>query len=209
MKILVVDDHPLMRRGVRQMLEEAYVEIAVTEADSGEAAAALVRAEPFDLVLLDLSLPGASGLETLERLLRIRPSQRVLVLSMHAEDQFAIQALRAGASGYVTKDHATDLLLAAISRIMAGGRYLSPSLAELLADRLTGDLDAPAHTRLSAREFRVMSMLAEGHGISHIAHALALSAKTVTTYRARVLEKLGMTSNAELARYCVRNGLIG
>mgnify|MGYP001309714128 FL=1 len=209
MKILVVDDHPLMRRGVRQMLEEAYVEIAVTEADSGEAAAALVRAEPFDLVLLDLSLPGASGLETLERLLRIRPSQRVLVLSMHAEDQFAIQALRAGASGYVTKDHATDLLLAAISRIMAGGRYLSPSLAELLADRLTGDLDAPAHTRLSAREFRVMSMLAEGHGISHIAHALALSAKTVTTYRARVLEKLGVTSNAELARYCVRNGLIG
>jgi two-component system invasion response regulator UvrY len=208
-KILVVDDHPLMRRGVRQMLEEAYVEIAVTEADSGEAAAALVRAEPFDLVLLDLSLPGASGLETLERLLRIRPSQRVLVLSMHAEDQFAIQALRAGASGYVTKDHATDLLLAAISRIMAGGRYLSPSLAELLADRLTGDLDAPAHTRLSAREFRVMSMLAEGHGISHIAHALALSAKTVTTYRARVLEKLGVTSNAELARYCVRNGLIG
>ena len=209
MKILVVDDHPLMRRGVRQMLEEAYVEIAVTEADSGEAAAALVRAEPFDLVLLDLSLPGASGLETLERLLRIRPSQRVLVLSMHAEDQFAIQALRAGASGYVTKDHATDLLLAAISRIMAGGRYLSPSLAELLADRLTGDLDAPAHSRLSAREFRVMSMLAEGHGISHIAHALALSAKTVTTYRARVLEKLGVTSNAELARYCVRNGLIG
>jgi len=209
LKILVVDDHPLMRRGVRQMLEEAYVEIAVTEADSGEAAAALVRAEPFDLVLLDLSLPGASGLETLERLLRIRPSQRVLVLSMHAEDQFAIQALRAGASGYVTKDHATDLLLAAISRIMAGGRYLSPSLAELLADRLTGDLDAPAHTRLSAREFRVMSMLAEGHGISHIAHALALSAKTVTTYRARVLEKLGVTSNAELARYCVRNGLIG
>ncbi len=209
MKILVVDDHPLMRRGVRQMLEEAYVEIAVTEAESGEAAAELVRTAAFDLVILDLSLPGASGLETLERLLRIRPSQRVLVLSMHAEDQFAIQALRAGASGYVTKDHATDLLLAAISRIMAGSRYLSPSLAELLADRLTSDLDAPAHSRLSAREFRVMSMLAEGHGISHIAHALALSAKTVTTYRARVLEKLGVTSNAELARYCVRNGLIG
>jgi two-component system invasion response regulator UvrY len=209
LKILVVDDHPLMRRGVRQMLEEAYVEIDVTEAESGEAAAERVRAEPFDLVLLDLSMPGASGLETLERLLRIRPSQRVLVLSMHAEDQFAIQALRAGASGYVTKDRATELLLAAIARIMAGGRYLSPSLAELLADRLTGDLDAPAHSRLSAREFRVMSMLAEGHGISHIAHTLALSAKTVTTYRARVLEKLGVTSNAELARYCVRNGLIG
>jgi two-component system, NarL family, invasion response regulator UvrY len=209
MKFLVVDDHPLMRRGVRQILDEAYVDAAVTEAESGERAVDCVRAEGFDLVLLDISMPGLSGLETMERIHRTRPGQRVLVLSMHAEEQFAVQALRAGASGYMTKDHASDLLLAAISRIMSGGRYLSPALAEILAGQVAGDLDGPPHGRLSAREFRVMCMLAEGHGLSHIANELALSVKTISTYRTRVLEKLGMGSNAEVARYCQRNGLVG
>lgn len=209
MKFLVVDDHPLMRRGVRQILDEAYVDAAVTEAESGERAVDCVRMEGFDLVLLDISLPGLSGLETIERIHRVRPGQRVLVLSMHAEEQFAVQALRAGASGYMTKDHASDLLLAAISRIMSGGRYLSPALAEILAGQVAGDLDGPPHGRLSTREFRVMCMLAEGHGLSHIANELGLSVKTISTYRTRVLEKLGMGSNAEVARYCQRNGLVG
>lgn len=208
MKVLVVDDHPLMRRAVRQILEEAYVAAVVVEAHTGEEALEQVRTGVFDLAIVDLSLPGMSGLESLERMLRVRPGLRTLVLSMHAEDQFAVQALRAGAAGYMTKDHAADLLLAAIARIMGGGRYLSPALAELLADRLSGDPGALPHTRLSSREFRVMCMLAQGHGVSHIAHDLSLSAKTVSTYRARVLEKLAVSSNAELARYCVQHGII-
>lgn len=208
MKLLVVDDHPLIRRGVRQILEEAYPEVTVVEADDGETAMDLIRRETWNLVILDLSMPGMSGLEVLEHAGRHRPGLKALVLSMHSEQELALQALRLGAAGYITKDHASEELLAAIARIMGGGRYLGPQVAEALANRLSGESDAPPHTRLSAREFRVMCLLAQGRSPTEIAEQLAISIKTVSTYRARLLEKMDMTSNADLTRYCLANRLI-
>lgn len=208
MRFLVVDDHPLMRRGVRQMLEEAHPGATVTECASGEDGLQALRAAAFDLVVLDLSMPGMSGLDAIARYVRERPGLRILVLSMHADSEFAAQALRSGASGYLTKDDTAHLLPEAARRILAGGRFLSADLAGRIAERLSGDVAAPLHARLSARELRVMCLLAEGLGITDIATRLSLSPKTVTTYRHRVLEKTGMQSNADLTRYCMQHGLI-
>ena len=208
MQFLVVDDHPLMRKGIRQLLEEAYVSADVQEVDSGEAAVERVRHCAYSLVLLDVSMPGLSGLETLERIARTRPGQRVLMLSMHSENEMALQALRGGASGYVTKDHAADQLLGAIARILGGGRYVSAEFASVLAARFAEGTEGPPHMRLTAREFRVLCMLASGVTPTEIASDLSLSVKTVSTYRARILEKLGVHSNADLTRYALQHGLI-
>lgn len=207
MKFLVVDDHPLMRRGVRQILEEHYPATEVVECARGEEGLEAVRQGSFDLAVIDLSMPGMSGLEAVERYARIQPGLRILVLSMHADSEFASRALRGGASGYLTKDDAADLLAQAVQRILSGGRFLSTDVAGRIAERLTDGL-APLHARLSARELRVMCLLAEGLGISEIAARLSLSPKTVSTYRHRVLEKTGMSSNADLTRYCIQHALV-
>jgi DNA-binding NarL/FixJ family response regulator len=208
MKFLVVDDHPLMRRGARQLLEEAFAGAQVLEADSAEVALDHLAREPVELVLLDLSLPGMSGLEALERIKRLQPDARVLILTMHGEEQFALSAFKLGAAGYVTKEHATSELLEAARRILLGGRYIPSRLAEALVAQATGDGGGPPHARLSPRELRVMCLIAAGKTVSQIADEMFLSVKTVSTYRARLLEKMSMETNADLTRYCVQNGLV-
>lgn len=209
LRILVVDDHPITRRGTHQLLQEAYPDAHFVEASSGEAAVAAAQGAAFDLAVLDLSMPGMNGIEALERILRLRPDCRVLVLSMHAEDQFALRALRSGASGYLTKERAVDDLLAAVRRILDGGRWISATMSDVLAEHAMGNRSGPAHTALSARELRVLCMLAGGHTVTEIATTLALSVKTVSTYRARIMDKMSMSTNAELTRYCIQHNLIG
>lgn len=208
MNFLIVDDHAMIRSGVRRLIEEAYVSADVTEAANGEEALARLAGTAFDLITLDLSMPGLSGLEMLERIARVRPGQRVLVLSMHAEREFAVRCLDAGAAGYITKERGPDELLSAFARIMSGKRYVSPDLAEALVDRSAASQATPAHARLSTREFLVLRLLAQGLSNADIAERLFLSPKTVSTYRTRILEKLELTNNIELARYCSQHGLV-
>lgn len=208
MKFLIVDDHPMIRRGVRGLIEEAYPDAAIGEAAGGDEALGLLRIGGFDLVTLDLSMPTMGGLELLGRIRRQFPGQKVLVLSMHAEREFAVRCLDAGAAGYITKERGPDELLGAMTRILAGRRYVSPDMAEALVDESIGAGAGARHDRLSAREFAVLRLLGQGSTVSDIADRMSLSPKTVSTYRSRILEKLGLANNVELARYCTRHGLI-
>ena len=205
-RILLVDDHAVVRRGVRAILEDQVPPFAVSEAGSGDEALAAL-AQPFDAVVLDLSMPGRSGIDLLSEIKHRCPKMPVLIMSLHGEEQFAVRALRAGASGYLTKAAAPELLIAAIHRIMRGGRYISESLAERLAVDAGGATGSP-HERLSDREFDVMRGIASGNSVGEIASTMHLSVKTVSTYRARLLDKMGMTSNAELTRYALEHGLV-
>lgn len=208
-RCLVVDDHPLMRRGVRQLIEASLADCHIDEAADGETALRAVRATgDVALVVLDLSLPGMHGLDVLERLRRQAPDARVIVLSMHADRELAVRALKLGAVGYVTKDRAVDELAQAVARVLAGGRYLQLDLAAAIAAQLANADAGPAHAQLSTRELRVMLLLAEGRTVTEAATQMNLSVKTVSTYRTRLLAKMGLSSNAELARYCLQNGLI-
>jgi len=205
-KILLVDDHAVVRRGVRAILEDQVPPYGVAEASSGdEALAALVQ--PVDAVVLDLSMPGRSGIDLLAEIKHRYPKLPVLIMSLHGEEQFAVRALRAGASGYLTKAAAPEQLVAAIQRIVRGGRYISESLADRLAADAGGAAGAP-HERLSDREFDVMRGIASGSSVGVIASNMHLSVKTISTYRARLLDKMGMTSNAELTRYALEHGLV-
>lgn len=207
-RIFIADDHPIVRQGLRRIVE-ADAGLAIS-GEAGDAAAlfAALAAAPTDLVLLDVSMPGAPFLETLRELRTRHPTIRVLVLSVHPEDQWAVRALRAGASGYLTKDHSPDQLLGAVRRVYRGGKYVSPTLAEHLAGQVDGDGQGAPHELLSDREFEVMRRLGSGLTVSQIAGELALSPKTVSTYRARILEKMSVASNADLVRYAARHGLI-
>lgn len=208
MKLLIVDDHPLMRFAVRQLVEARWLDARVTEADSLEQALSCVRGGGFDVAILDLSLPDVQGLEGLSTLRRAAPSLPLLVLSMHAESAYATRALQLGASGYLAKDHATTELIGAIERVRSGGRYISPAVAELLADAMSGKAQGLPHEQLSAQELRVMLLIASGRSASEIAETMHLSVKTVGTYRARILEKTRLPGTAEIARYCAEHGLI-
>ncbi len=208
-RIFIADDHPIVRQGLRRIVEADPGMVIAGEAD---AAAALLRAletTATDLVLLDVSMPGGLFLETLRELRTRHPTIRVLALSVHPEDEWAVRALKSGASGYLTKDHSPDQLLDAIRRVYRGGKYVSPTLAERLATHLDGGGQRAPHELLSDREFEVMRRLGSGLTISQIASELALSAKTVSTYRARILQKMAVATNAELVRYAARYGLIG
>ena len=207
-RIAIADDHPIVRQGLRRIASEG-AGISVT----GEAANAaelfqLLRAAAVDVVLLDVSMPGSTLVETLGRLKTDHPTVRVLVLSVHPEDQWAVRALRAGAAGYLTKDHSPEQLVEAIGRVARGGKYVSATLAE----RLAGLMDAAAahapHERLSDREFEVLRALGSGMAVKDIAEQLNLSAKTVSTYRARLIEKMGVRTNADLVRYVVEHQLL-
>ena len=208
-RILLADDHTLVREGLKQILS-ATTDLAVTgEAVDGDEALAKVRANDFDVVLLDMSMPGLSGIDLIKRLKLEKPKIRILVLSMHGEQQYAVRAYKAGASGYLTKDSASAQLVAAIRKIAAGGIHISPAGAEQLAIGAMGGEDAALpHRALSDREFEVFRMIVAGTSITDIGQALHLSVKTVSTHKTHILQKMGMASTAELVRYALEHRLL-
>ena len=209
MRVLIVDDHAIIRRGLQQILSDEYKDIELGEAENAQEALDSVMQDDWDVVILDISMPGRSGLDVLKEIKKERSRLPVLVLSIHPEDQFATRVLKAGASGYMTKETAPDELVTAVNKVLSGGKYISPSLAELLASDLEMDSQgAPLHRRLSDREYEVLRMIASGKTVSEIAVELSLSVKTISTYRSRILEKVHMKSNAELTRYAIRHGLV-
>ena len=207
-RIFIVDDHPIVRAGLRRIAEDDRGITVTGEASSGDGALDALRGQVADVVLLDVSMPGAPFTETLRRLRETHPTVRVLVLSAHPEDQWAVRALRGGASGYLTKDHSPEQLLDAIRRVHRGGRYVSPTLAERLAAQLGHEFVGAPHEQLSDREFDVLRGLGTGRSVKEIAAAMGLSPKTVSTYRTRLMEKLGFATNADLVRYSAEHGLI-
>ncbi|MGE3403991.1 MAG: response regulator [Vicinamibacterales bacterium] len=203
---MLVDDHPIVRRGLREILAESFEQAVIHEVGSAHEALALARTQSWSVVILDLSLPDASGLDVLKKIREARPRLPVLILSMHAVDQFARRAIAAGASGYLTKEAADAELVTAVMRLLRGGKYFGADVLEGMTVRHPGGDERP-HERLSDREYQVLRMIGSGKTVSEIAQALSLSVKTVSTYRARVLEKMGMRTNAELTHYAVRHGL--
>src|SRR5881275_778044 len=209
MKILITDDHAVVRSGLKQILLEAFPKAEFGEAGSAQEALDRVWKETWDVVVLDITMPGRSGLEVLREIKKSRPKIPVLVLSMHPENQFAVRVLKRGASGYMTKESAPQELVGAIKKVLAGGRYVSTSLAEKLATYLSSDSQKPAQELLSDREFQVLRLIASGKIVSEIARELSLSVKTISTYRTRVLEKMGLRNNAELMHYAMQHQLVG
>lgn len=206
-RILIADDHPILRAGLRTLLSE-YKDMAVTgEAGTGEETIQLIRSADHDVVLLDIGLPDMSGVDALKHIKRHRPDLSVLILSMHPEEQYAVNLLRAGASGYVHKEAAPEQLVAAIRTVTNGRRYVSSTLAERLASD-SREAEQPLHAALSEREFQIFCKLAAGLTVSEIGARLSLSVKTVSTHRARILEKMGMRTNADLTYYAIKNGII-
>jgi len=207
-RVFIADDHPVVRKGIRQIVADTDDIVVVGEATTGREALELVGyVVPCDLILLDLSLPDRDGLDVLKQLRREHPALRVLVLTMHSEDQFAVRALKAGAVGYLTKDGAPAELIGAIRKIVAGGRHVTAQLAERLMAHLGPDDERPAHERLSDREYQVLRLIAAGKSTRQISAELALSVKTVSTYRSRLLDKMNMKTATELAAYAVRHHL--
>jgi DNA-binding NarL/FixJ family response regulator len=207
-RILIVDDHEVLRDGVKRIFDKQPGTIIFGEAGTVQEALRLVREQDWDVVVLDLSLGDRSGLEVLKELKRIRPRLPVLILSMHSEEQFARRAFKAGAAGYITKDSPRAELVKAINKVIGGGRYASPALAEKLIVDLGKDTDRPLHESLSDREFEVMRLIASGKTVGEIADLLSLSDSTISTYRARILEKMEMKTNAELTHYAIQNKLV-
>ena len=208
LRILIADDHPIVRRGLRQTIAETSDMVVADEASNGWEVLSEVRASYYDVVLLDISMPGRSGVDILRELKNKRPRLPILILSIHPEEQYAVSALRAGASGYLTKESAPDELVAAIRKVSMGGKYVSSSLAEKLASDLETSDEQPAHKTLSDREYQVMCMVASGKTVTEIAQELSLSVKTISTYRSRILEKMKMKNNVELAYYAIKNRLV-
>jgi two-component system invasion response regulator UvrY len=208
MKILIADDHTIFREGLKHILTEYPDMIVADEARNGREVLDKIWNNDYDMVLLDISMPGMTGLEALKQLKNDRPKLPVLVLSMHPEEQYAVRALRAGASGYLTKESAPDELMTAIRKISQGRKYITSSLAERLALEMEADSEKPLHDVLSDREYQVLRMIADGKTAKHIAEELSLSIKTVSTYRARIMEKMKMTTNAELMHYAIKHHLL-
>lgn len=207
MRILIADDHDIFRRGLKATLAEEFKKITFGEARSAQEALDQVRKQKWELAILDISMPGKSGLDILDEIKGAQPNLPVLLLSMHPEEQFARRALKSGASGYLTKESVPEEIMRAVRRALSGGRYVSAMLAEKLAWDLRRT-DKPLHELLSNREFQILRMMASGKTAKGVAEELCLSVKTVSTYRARILEKTGMKNNAELIRYAVENRLV-
>jgi len=208
LKILVADDHTIVREGLKQILGEVPDMIVAGEASDGPKTLHMVREDHYDLVLLDIAMPGISGLDVLKQLKSEKPDLPVLMLSMYPEEQYAVRTLKAGASGYLTKESASDELIAAIRKVCSGGKYVTSSLAEKLASRLNTHSEKPVHERLSDREYQVVCMIASGKTVTEIADALSLSVKTISTNRSRALTKMGMKTNAEMTYYAIKHGLV-
>jgi two-component system, NarL family, invasion response regulator UvrY len=209
MKILLADDHAVVRHGLKQILADEFKRAAFGEARNAQEALDLIWKENWDVVVLDITMPGRSGLEVLREIKKSRPRLPVLVLSMHPENQFALRVLRRGASGYMTKESAPDELVGAIKKVLAGGRYVSASMAEKLATYVSSsESQKPPQELLSDREFQVLRLIASGKIVSEIAKELSLSVKTISTYRTRILEKMGLRNNAELMHYAMQHQLV-
>jgi two-component system invasion response regulator UvrY len=208
LRILLADDHAIVRQGVRQLLLDKGVATEVSEAETGADALALIDRSFWDIVLLDISLPDMNGIEVLKRLRRKAPRVPVLMFSMYREDQYAVRALKAGAAGYLSKTSNAAEMMNAVRQVAAGRKYVSAQMAEALADYVSLDGDQLPHERLSDREYQTLCMLGSGKRLTDIAHALSLSVKTVSVYRSRLLEKMGLSNNAELTYYVMSNNLI-
>jgi DNA-binding NarL/FixJ family response regulator len=207
-RVLIADDHAIFRLGLKDLLTEEFQKVTFAEARDANEALDQVRKQYWDIVILDISMPGKSGLDILDEIRRARPKLPVLLLSMHPEEQFARRALKSGAAGYLTTESVPDELKRAVRKALAGGRYVSTALAEKLAWDLGSKIEVPIHDLLSDREFQVLRMVASGKTVKDIAEELALSVKTVSTYRTRILEKTRMRNNAELIRYAVQSHLV-
>lgn len=207
-RVFIVDDHAIVRQGLRRILEEAEGIVVVGEAANGVEALNEFRKQKWDVLLLDISMPEKNGSETLKQIIDENKAAKVLILSMYPEDQYAIRMMKAGASGYLTKEVAPEQLVEAIRRVVAGKKYISPTLAELLLAEINPDSGKPLHASLSDREYQVLKLLGSGKKVSEIAATMSLSAKTVSTYRAHVLEKMQLKNNAELTYYVIQNGLL-
>ncbi len=208
MRILIADDHPIFRAGLKEALARERDVDFVGEADNGHKALELARKQRWDIVVLDITMPGKGGLEVLQELRRERPKLPVLVLSAHPEDQLALRLLKAGAAGYLTKDKAPEVLLHAVRKILRGEKYVSESLAEKAVLNLVSETRKPLYETLSNREYQVMRMIASGRTIKEIGKELFLSARTVSTYRTRVLGKMNIKTNSDLIRYALENKLV-
>ncbi len=206
-RVLIADDHSIFRIGLRRTLESAPDMVVAAEAATGEETLVKARESNPNVVLLDVSMPGRGGVETAQELKRVSPRVRVLMLTMHPEDQYAVLCLKLGADGYITKDVPPEVLLEAVRKVASGRKYVSSNLAERLATDLSGSGDRPAHELLSSREFEVMRKIAAGRTTGEIAAELHLSVKTVSTYRSRVLQKMNLRTNADIMHYAFRAGL--
>ena len=207
-RVLIADDHAVVLKGLKQVLCDTPDISVAGEATTGQQVLELLRSKPVDVVVLDIAMPDGNGLDVLRTLKRERPSIPVVILSMHSEEQYGVLVLKAGASAYLTKESAPAQLIAAIRKVVTGGKYISSALAEKLAFDLETDPNTPPHERLSAREYQVLGLIAIGKTVGEIAQSLSLSPKTISTYRSRILEKMKMQKNAELTHYAVRQGLV-
>jgi DNA-binding NarL/FixJ family response regulator len=207
-KILIADDHAIVREGLKQIVADTPDMVVGGEAADGPQVLELVRKDDWDVVVLDIAMPGRGGVDILKQLKNERPILPVLILSMYPEEQYAVRCLRAGASGYLTKESAPDELVTAVQKVVSGGKYVSSLLAERLAFKLEIDTEKPLHETLSDREYQVMCMMASGKTLTEIADNLSLSVKTISTYRSRILEKMDMTNNAQLMHYAMKRGLV-
>lgn len=207
MRVLIADDHAVVRRGLKQILADEFKPLTVGEAENAGEALCLIRERVWDVVILDISMPGRSGLEVLKEVKGLRPQLPVLILTTHPEEQYAVRVLKAGAAGYMSKESAPEHLLEAVRKVNKGGRYISPAVAELLAAQIGCDTEKQPHENLSDREYSVLCMIASGKTVGQIGQELSLSVKTISTYRARILQKMGMKTNAELTHYAISNNL--
>ncbi len=207
-RILIVDDHAIVREGLKQILAEVDDIVVAGEADCSSNALQMARREAWDLVLMDISMPDRSGLETLELIKKEHPAIKVLMLSMHRETQYAVRALKTGAAGYLNKQSAPDQLVDAIRLVASGKKYISAELAQELASEISGERNGMPHETLSNREYQTLCMIASGLPVSAVADKLALSVKTISMYRARLLKKMQLKNNAELTHYAIRHGLL-
>jgi len=205
LRVLIVDDHTILRKGLRNILVQSPEIKTVDESPDGPGAVEAIQRKPFDVVILDISMPGQSGLETLKQIKAIKPGLPVLILSMHPEEEYAVRCIRAGASGYLTKESAPDQIMDAINRVIVGRKYITPALAECMAEDYAGNRTGFPHELLSDREFQIMLLLVKGMKIKEIASELSLSPKTISTYRGRIMEKMNLSSNTDLVRYVIEN----
>ncbi len=208
MKVLIGDDHSVVRKGLKMIIEEEYPNALIAEAIDGADLIKKSSSENWDIIISDISMPGRSGVEIIKTLKEINPKTPILILSVHAPEQYAVRTLKAGASGYLTKESAPEDLVKAIKQITGGRKYITPDIAEMLIEHQGMKEDSLQHKQLSNREFEVMKLLAYGKKVSDIGEELSLSINTISTYRTRILEKMHMNNNAELTKYAINNGLI-